>query len=315
MTIMTNQKEVGDTFCKRVVNTSLRLLNEPAYILAFTSIIFYISVHRYYEGFCQILSIPFNSFDLPFTFFVSVGFKFAIMLLILLISILAILILYKGKYLKDVVVSVFLSIVSTYLVSKIILYYQKATDFYSFLILTGSLNTFFQLVILLFAIATATSLLLNLLSEKFLLRNDYVKLFTTRVQSRIESMKIEIKNSIDDLTKMQRRLLILYGIIGLSIILLSIMYVPFIMGSNDARNILEGGDGNLKVTFELKEKNHSLSNKSLILIMFQNSNYYVVENTNISEENVKLYAIPDDQVVTACIETIGNKSAGWMGIV
>ncbi len=116
---MQNGANIGSSSCvvdeekKSAKSTiSISSLAEPAQLLAFVSVTFYIFSYRYYEGFCQRLSLPFGSLEIPFTFYLAIGFKIVVFILSFLYLIAFLLFMDKIKVVWKFLLITFIVIIS-----------------------------------------------------------------------------------------------------------------------------------------------------------------------------------------------------------
>ena len=92
------------------------------------------------------------------------------------------------------------------------------------------------------------------------------------------------------------------------VVLFGILMFADFNGNNDAENLIKGsGKDSLEIQLMLKDNNNiQFQNKTLILIMLQNNNYYIVEKNETAPKNPKLYIIPSDQVDMAILSKINK---------
>jgi hypothetical protein len=98
-----------------------------------------------------------------------------------------------------------------------------------------------------------------------------------------------------DLTLMKKCSIL---IIFLYIFLASVGYISSTnMGINSAKSLIDGeSPQSIEIFFNLKEPISCIANKSLVLIMYYDKNYYVVENQKPAPLNPILFIIPENQI-------------------
>lgn len=94
----------------------------------------------------------------------------------------------------------------------------------------------------------------------------------------------------------------------LLIVLFGIIMFADYNGNNNAETLIEGsGKNSLEIQLMLKDNNSiQFQNKTLILIMLKNNNYYIVEKNETTPKDPKLYIIPSDKIDMAMISKINN---------
>ena len=74
-------------------------------------------------------------------------------------------------------------------------------------------------------------------------------------------------------------------------------------------NIIIGGYGSSEIELELKDINISVSNETLILVLYTDDIYYVVEKRTPAPQSPTLYTIPKEQVKSANIKRVTVRNA------
>ncbi|MCK5644111.1 MAG: hypothetical protein KAJ19_25150 [Gammaproteobacteria bacterium] len=92
------------------------------------------------------------------------------------------------------------------------------------------------------------------------------------------------------------------------IVLFGILMFANFSGNSDAEELIKGSSKNsLEIQLMLKDNNNTqFQNETLILIMLQNNNYYIMEKDETAPKNPKLYIIPSNQVEMAIISKVNK---------
>ena len=94
-------------------------------------------------------------------------------------------------------------------------------------------------------------------------------------------------------------------LILIAVFIFFMFWIAGIMGSFDAQRLVAGDlPGSQIITLDLKELNNNIQNKSFILVLHYNNEYYMVEKNIPVPEYPLMYIIPDDQVKMAIIQRI-----------
>lgn len=267
-------------------------LAEPAFFLAAISGLFYIFSYRYYEGFCQRLSLPFSGLDIPFTFYLAIGFKIVVFILSILYLLAFLLFIKKIKDIFKFLVFSGIFIIIFILASLILKH---------FILLDITLEYAFKNWIFL----TFVLLISILVKAKDRIIFDFWKLI---IGIFINEKEIDLINLCSSISYDKKRItkivkLLTYILIATPLLIFVFYIYPFGLGDNDAKELIEGQFGSLEITFNPIDKDDNISNKSLILIMQLNNNFYVVEKKNPSPIQATSYIIPDREIKNATIKT------------
>jgi hypothetical protein len=241
-------------------------LSQPAYVIALFTAFFYVMVIAYYIPYFKVLNISFFAFDLPFSFYLYVGFK-TLIGMAMLIPLLFVLFEFDLKIdtsisrikrvnegINFLYILVFLTLIILPFICVLIIEGSQGWILVSPMILFYGVYYFFKYV------------------------NDYFK------KRKYPELPIYIR-------------IIVTIFISLSVI--------SSMGMLSAYNLILDND-NPKIRFDLNENNSILSNKTFNLVMHSESKYYLIErnasNRNISNSN-NIYIVPDSQIKSMIIES------------
>ena len=79
--------------------------------------------------------------------------------------------------------------------------------------------------------------------------------------------------------------------------LLSLLFIfPYYQGNWDAQNLIEGESDNPKLVITLKDNGINLTNNALILVLYNDKNYYFIEENISAPLHPKSYIIPDSEI-------------------
>lgn len=99
----------------------------------------------------------------------------------------------------------------------------------------------------------------------------------------------------------------------LTLLIISIINTfPAMVKYYSAEDLVKGYSDHFEINLSLKEKNNSLNNKTFILVMQSNGNYYLIEKSGSLQESVpqNLIIIPETQIQTAAVKRVNfNRSA------
>jgi len=91
-------------------------------------------------------------------------------------------------------------------------------------------------------------------------------------------------------------------------IIIILMIASSVIGSSNGINIITGGLGSSEIEFELIDANTSVSNETLILVLYTNDIYYVVEKCIPAPQSPRLHIIPKEQVKSANIKRVTSRN-------
>jgi hypothetical protein len=80
-------------------------------------------------------------------------------------------------------------------------------------------------------------------------------------------------------------------------LLFSLLFIfPYYQGNWDARNLIDGESDNPKMVITLKDNGINLTNNALILVLYNDKNYYLIEKNISAPLHPRPYIIPDSEI-------------------
>lgn len=293
-----------DKLLNGIINQSY--LAHPTYVLALMTGAISAFVYRYYAGFCERLSMPYKGLDLPLSFYLSAGFLLVVLILFLASIIFIFTMLtrlqffdrFKTQGSEDNLLGIIfiLSILASFLTVHypyyiIYPYWDKylgffpTSNFYAWLIL------YVILIILLWLLINLTSIFIFMG-----VKGSYPHLYKAY-------LFVNTKFFDDPISGMVGRTGVVCTVLLLSAI--TFFYVlPYTLGSNSAKSLIEGESGNLEISINPSYENSSIAGGPLILVMYYNGKYYAVKKCNPAPDHADLYIISENDKDLSIIKTI-----------
>ena len=284
-----------------------KLLFDSTLIIALVTGILYLLGYLYYVAFFNRLSIPYGSIDLSISQCITATIlPFAS----LIAAVMVLFILdspkfknkFEGKWIRIVslLILIFLVIIifvnrqmwmSSYTMVKILVLIFVLLALVSMICIKSHLLPY-PIAVTVFAIfqllpATSTDLFPLLYMVKLFMG----LLILFALFRRIESGEIEILSRIAKISDNEK-------IFKLIFIIVIFCFFSAYMGDFNAHYMVRGSSPDaLKIDISLKDTNNTLfENKTLILVMLRDDNYYIIEEYRNRTKKPKLYIIPSDQI-------------------
>lgn len=283
-----NQRSIDPFDEEKPISDSLQLyrFTEPLILITLSSIAFYIFSYGYYQGFFDRLSIPFKGLDLPFTFYLSIGFSattvFITIIILAYIARIAWTDINPDDYSRFTKRFKRLYIISLPVI--FFIYFMKGLVFPY---MASNLKSSIVLLLL----DKGIDIYLYLLTWMILI------LITIHIISYIQFRFKNRKSLTETITAFA---ILLAPFIVLSVLLL----VIYTLGFQSAGDLIEGRPGCLSITFQTKDNNTIMPKEPLILVMYHNERYYVVEKNSPAPFRATLHIIPDSDMINVTIQTI-----------
>ena len=274
-------------------NENYMKLLDSATLIAILTGCFYLFGYEYYDSFFHTLSIPAKFIDFHPLFYVvkSLDLFLNIIFIIILFFFVQISYPYLSKS-KNRILEMLLNYEHYYSnLDRIATFLVKLIDIELTLVIFGIYSLFF---------------LYSLIFYSFLSHLDQIGIISSVVvlaflasQFNI-SFQTQSKSIIEIYTKNKK--------IILFILLLYTLLLSNSLGCNDAMNFIKGDNPDaFHIELSLKDKNSiEFQNKTLLLAMIHNNEYYIIEENETSNGYPKLYIIASDQIATSTITRNNN---------
>jgi len=266
---------------------------DPVFIIPFISFSFYFFVYCYYQAFFERLSLPFKGLDFPITFYLSIGHLLTVLFITIISFIIFTYIIWAHS-----VISVDLSIFYKTIVKMVI----ESLAILIFLFLA-------KFILAIIPIPREGLWTFNGIFDALIFLIFWFLLIDTVI---LIVSYIKIKNRTKYTESENKYYLYFDFIFVLPIFILSILILPYICGYFSAGSLIEGSPGNLNISFELIDSDIDIINNPLILVIYHNDIYYVVEKRAPAPERATLHIIPGKMVKKATISPIYELRARQM---
>lgn len=260
----------------------ISFITQPISVPIIITAAFYLIIANYYVNFFERLSLPFFTLNLPLDFYLNAGY-------------------YLLRFFTDLIILVVfvLTIYYVYLI-----FWVNSEDKYD--------KYFFVLALV--ALVCAPIYFLKAIPISEILDFQTTIAFLLVILGILHWQQYVKKTETEpDKTNAEKIIFIFIFFC----VAFTFTYLPQSLGTHAADRLIRGDSANWEAQLHVKDKNISIPNSTLILIVQCNGNYYLAQKSNPVPEVIKLFVIPEDEISMITLihnpqsvqDTLGTKLA------